>query len=256
MKKKSTLVVLGLALLLAVASGIAGLLYAQAGGTSLSITFGTPSIVCNTDASGATVTLPYTVISTAAADAATVTGQIDDNTPFNLQTINSGCSGDGAWTCGGGSTKTAEGSYATTLSNGTYTFTVTATQSGSEGNEGKTTTNYETVVVDCTSTSPCANTTVFGNLVGNPSLCNAKGAIPIHWQGDFGDSATILIEGPNAFSKTVDASHSGESCNYQALWDPRNGNNGGKGTYTFTITGDNLKNDSTSAVLKDCAPGK
>lgn len=254
---------MSLVLALALATLASTLLYAA---TQLSITFSDPVVTCNSELSGASVVLDYTVTSTGATDAATVTGEITgtvsatnasyDSGTIALDGIPSGCTTDGTgWDCSGtGSSKTASGSYTATLPNGTYTFSVTATQSGSAS--GKTTTNTENVVVNCTAppTDVCANVSPFGDIVGNPSLHQANGVIPIHWKGDFGSSATIEITGGtpgSSFSTTVDATQSGESCVYQAVWDPRNGNNGGPGTYTFTITGDNGNTDVFVRYIKN-----
>jgi hypothetical protein len=210
-----------------------------AAGTSLSIVFSPTTVTCNGDGT-ANVTFDWTVTSTAAADAATVTGQVDGGTIFSLPGIAAGnVTNGGGWTFAG-RMKTADGSYTTTLANGTHTFTVCATQAGSNGNPDKTACATTTVTVDCTSTSACANAEVFGEVPANRNLCLANGHIEIQFQGDFDDIASLKIDGPTGtgFTKTVYVDRAGNSCNYHYNWDPQDSDgNGGPGTYSFTVNG-------------------
>lgn len=240
MKTQRTSLTLSLAVLLAGAAGIVGIAYAA--GTSLSVSFSAPSIVCN-GTEGASVTFYYTVTSTGAADAAVVTGQINSGPVFSITTIAAGnVNTGGGWTFSGRD-KTFSGTYQTTLANGTYTFTVCATQNGANGNPNKSACNSETVVINCaTDALTCANTAPFGEVPHNTNLCSASGQIEIQFRGDFGAAANLEITGPNGFSFSTTVDRAGDSCNYHYNWNPRPAGgtgNGGAGTYTFTATGNN-----------------
>jgi hypothetical protein len=255
MKRKRTSILVGtflLALLLALATGIATVAYAA--GTGLSITFGDATIVCKGDGSGANVSFQWTATSTGAADAATVTGQIDGGTIFSLPGIAAGnVTTGGGWTFAG-RIKTADGSYSTVLPNGTHTFTVCTTQKGVNGNPDKSSCTTQTVVVNCLSTDACANAQVFGEVPANKNLCLANGHIEVQFSGNFGDPASLEIDGPNesGFSRTDLVNRAGDSCNYHFNWDPHDSQgNGGAGTYTFKVTGNNQASLVVSETL-DC----
>jgi hypothetical protein len=245
-KKRISIFVL--ALLLALATRYVTLAYAA--GTGLSITFGDATIVCKGDGTGATVTFQWTVTSSGAADAATVTGQIDGGSIFPLPGIAAGnVATGGGWTFTP-RIKTADGSYSTVLPNGTHTLTVCVTQAGSNGNPDKTACSTQTVVVNCASSEPCANAQVFGEVPANKNLCLANGHIEVQFSGNFGDSASLEIDGPNGsgFSRTDAVSRAGDSCNYHFNWDPHDEQgNGGAGAYTFTVTG----NSQTPLVFSE-----
>jgi hypothetical protein len=211
-----------------------------AAGTGLSITFGDATIVCKGDGTGANVTFQWTVTSTGAADAATMTGQIDGGSVFALPGIASGSIATGGGWNVGGRLKTADGTYSTVLANGSHTLTVCATQKGSNGNPDKTACSSQTVVVNCFSSDPCANAQVFGEVPANKNLCLANGHIEVQFSGNFGDPASLEIDGPNGsgFSRTDSVSRAGDSCNYHFNWDPHDTQgNGGAGAYTFTVNG-------------------
>jgi hypothetical protein len=242
MKSKRISWGLSLALLLAVAAGIGGLAYAA--GTALSISFGTPSVVCNGDGT-ATVKFTYTVSSTGAADAATVSGQLDDGIITNIATIADGNVNDGGGWTFAGRNKTYTGSVELdSVSEGSHTYTVCADQNGSGGNPNKHACNSITLSVDCASGDSCSNTAVFGELPHNTNLCSANGQIEVQFHGDFGDTANLTITGPNSFSFSTTVNKAGDSCNYHYNWNPRPTNatpnpgtgNGGAGQYTFLIT--------------------
>ena len=240
MKFKNRGVLIGSLVLLAVATAV--VVY---GAISLSVSFSDPTIACNSDGT-ATVTFGYTVTS-GDSSAATVTGSVDAGTPFALTGINAG-SGTGAWTING-STKTADGSYSTTLTDGQHTFTVCATQPGSGGNPDKTGCATQTVTINCPATSGCDTTEVFGEVPANKNLCLANGTIQIQFRGNFGETANLEIDGPNNFSLAVAVNRAGDSCNYHYNWDPGTGN-GGAGGYTFKVTGNNQPELDFTATLE------
>lgn len=223
------------ALLLLVAAPTASF----AAGTSLSVVFDEAVIACRADGTGADVGFAWTVTSTGSADSATVTGQLDGGDTFALPGIASGnAATGGGWTFAG-RMKTADGSYDTLLANGTHSLTVCATQSGAGGATAKTSCQTQEITVNCTSTDPCANAQVFGEVPANKNLCKANGNIQTQFSGSFGESATLLIEGPSetGFTRTTQVGRAGDSCNYHDNWDPQDGN-GGPGTYTFRVNPD------------------
>lgn len=220
---------------------------AQGAGTTLTVSFGEATVAC-TGTGDADVGFEWTVTSTGSADSAVMTGQLDGGAEFALPTIASGnVTGGGGWTFAG-RMKTADGSYSTTLANGTHTLTVCATQSGANGNPNKMSCQTQTVTVNCVSTDPCANAEVFGEVPANKNLCKANGNIQTQFSGNFGSTATLLIEGPteSGFGRTSQVDRAGDSCNYHDNWDPRDGN-GGPGTYTFRV---NPVPDSTDEAFE------
>lgn len=245
MKSKRATLIVTLAIALAVAAGL--VVYAD---TVVSVAFSDPTITCNASGTGATVTFNYTVTSNSSS-AATVTGAIDDGTPFALPGI-----ATTDWTCGSPcNTKTAEGTYTTTLTNGTHTFEVCATQPGSGGNPDKTGCETQTVVVNCSPASTGCSSKVFGEVPANKNLCSASGKIEIQFSGDFGPTATLEIDGPNDFSTSFPVDRAGASCNYHYNWDPGTGN-GGPGNYSFKVTGTGLSGEldftATLQQSKNC----
>jgi hypothetical protein len=226
MKSKRFFVALAVTLLLAAASGI--VIYA---GIPTTLVFGDAVFgVCNPDGS-TSVTFSYTITSNS-NDQAVVTATLDGNDLGTIQTIASG-----AWE--GTSQKTASGSYTTTLASGQHTLEVCAAQNGYPQNPDKGDCKSQTVSVTCpVNDELCSLTQVFGEVPHNKNLCLANGHIEIQFRGNFGETADLLIEGPNNFSLPVVVDRAGDSCNYHFNWDP-NGNNGGPGGYTFTVTGNN-----------------
>lgn len=184
---------------------------------------------CN-DGTGS-VTIDGTLTTTGSVDSAEITASVNGGTATQVGVINPDDF------VHDGRVKTA--SYSITLdglANGTNTIQVCFVQSGADGRESKQTcADVLVVVVDCSS---CRGTGFFGDLVGNPSLCTGNGPphIPVHVKGDLGDMPALVITGPNGFSLHAFMNRSGESCVYQYNWDT-DGNNGGAGEYTFTVTG-------------------
>lgn len=249
MKNMSRLTAAGVAVLLAASGSV----FAQDSGTRLSVVMGDPVVTCNEAGTGAAVEVVYTVVSTASADSAVVTADLDGATT-TLGTIASGnVNGGGGWTFSG-RTKSADGTYANALDNGTYALTICATQSGAQGRLPKQACSITaTVVVNCTSPDPCASVAPFGDLVGNPSLCKGN-TTPIHWKGSFGDNAWVTITFPDSSTHVVDMSRSGESCVYQGRWDSVNAN-GGPGSYSFKMEGGGNTN-VFSRVIEECKEPK
>lgn len=83
----------------------------------------------------------------------------------------------------------------------------------------------------------CGDETLFGELVGNPSLCSGGASVHIAVQarGAFGEAPKLTISGPNAYSHQAQLRHSGKSCNYVYNWSTEG--NGGAGEYSFKIEG-------------------
>jgi hypothetical protein len=210
-------------------------------GTSLSVLVDDPVVTCAAGGGSATVDITYSVASTAAADAASITLQIiGDASSIDAAAIASGCVADGGdWTCNG-RTKTADRSYSTTLANGTYTIQICATQNGSGGRLPKTAcSQIKNITVDCPVElpAPACPSSYFGEFSGNTNLCNGS-PIQVNFTGDFGETATLNITGPD-YSDTISVDRDGDSCNYHASWDA---NGPGKpvaihGEYTFTVNG-------------------
>ncbi|HEX9112887.1 MAG TPA: hypothetical protein VF888_00945 [Nitrospirota bacterium] len=209
-----------------------------AAGTSLVVTLENPAVVCRADGLGADVTAGYAVTSSGAADAAVMEAFIG-TTEYPLPTIASGNIADGGGWTFAGRTKTAEGDFGPLyLANGDYTLTVCATQGGANGQTSKHACSTPApIAVHCTSTDPCANEGAFGDVPANKNLCKANGNIEIQFKGNFGDTATLVIDGPSGsgFNSTVTIDKAGDSCNYHYNWDPVAGQPAG--SYTFTVNG-------------------
>ena len=149
---------------------------------------------------------------------------------------------------GDGRDKTADYSVSLSLDSGTHEVVLCFTQSGAQGRKPKEfCTAPITVVVAC---DTCAKEGPFGDIVGNPDLCNGGGPphVPVHVSGDLGDSAALAIDGPNGYHLDATMDHAGDSCIYQFNWDTTG--NGGAGTYSFTVTGANGTSLSFTADLK------
>jgi hypothetical protein len=219
-------------------------------GTSLTVLLDAAEVTCNEQGSGASVSVHYTVVSTGSADSAVMTATIG-STSYALPTIASGnVNGGGGWTMSG-RTKTAEGTFSTALPNGTYIVSICANQSTNPGRESKISCSEATIVVNCVSPSACANVGPFGEVPHNKNLCagNGHGNIEIQFRGDFGEVATLVIEGPNGFSLVVPVDRAGDSCNYHYNWNPAAGQ--APGTYTFSVG----STEWTAALYCD-APGR
>lgn len=189
------------------------------------------------------VTIEGTLTTTGSVDSAEITATVNGGTATLVGTI------EPQDFVHDGRVKTAP--YSITidnLPNGTDTIQVCFDQSGSQGRESKhTCADLLTVVVNC---SVCSGAGFFGDLVGNTNLCQGNGPphIPVHVKGDLGDSPSLTITGPNDYSLHAIMNRSGESCVYQYNWDT-DGNNGGAGEYTFTVSG-NGHTYSFTATLK------
>jgi hypothetical protein len=215
-----------------------------AAGTALTITFGTPTVICATD--GGSVTASYT-IATTAADAANVTETLSLNgneVTSHAFTIAAGnVANGGGWTFAG-RTKTYDGTFtATGLADGTYTLEVCAAQGGANGNLAKAVCQSETIVVSCGPlVDPPCSSEPFGEVVGNHNI-SVNAAAQVNFRGDFGDSASLNITGPDGFTATASIDRDGNSCNYHANWKFTNGSgadiygNDGPGTYTLVVSG-------------------
>ncbi len=200
-------------------------------GTALSATASVAGTTCTSE-EAAQVALAGTVSTTGSVDSVIITASIDGGAPVQLGVIPpQDFSHDGR-------IKTASYAVSTSVPNGEHTVQLCFTQSGSQGREPKRTCAAPiTVVIDCAPANVCEDQEPFGNLVGNPNLCNGNGPphIPVHVRGDFGEEPSLTIAGPGGFSHSAVMNHAGESCNYHYNWDTAS--NGGAGTYTFTVTG-------------------
>jgi len=210
-------------------------------GTELTATATAGAPVCSSDGT-AQVTLSGTVTSTGSVDSVYITAAVDGGTATLL------------WSLGPqdfthtGRDKTADYSVSLSLDNGTHEIVLCFTESGAQGRDPKQfCTDPITVVVAC---ETCAKEGPFGDIVGNPDLCNGNGPphVPIHVSGDLGDRAALAIDGPNGYHLDGTMDHAGDSCIYQFNWDTVG--NGGAGTYTFTVTGANGTTFSFTADLK------
>jgi hypothetical protein len=215
----------------------------RAAGTTMTLTFGTPTVICTTN--GGSVSAAYT-ITTTAGDAAAVTETLSLNGNEVMShgfTIAAGnVANGGGWTFAG-RTKTYDGTFgASGLADGTYTLEVCAAQNGSNGNPGKSVCQSETIVISCGSIDPACASGPFGEVVGNRNI-SVQAAAQVNFRGDFGDAATLEITGPNGFSASAIINRDGNSCNYHANWKFTNGSgadifgNDGPGTYTLVVTG-------------------
>ena len=215
-----------------------------AAGTTLTILFGAPTVVCTT--SGGSVSAGYT-ITTTAADAAGVTETLTLNgnevTSHGFTIPAGNVSNGGGWTFAG-RTKTYDGTFTTSgLADGTYSLEICAAQAGANGNPSKGVCQSETIVVNCGATVPTAcSSAPFGEVVGNHNI-SVNATAQVNFRGDFGSSATLDITGPSAFTASATVDGDGNSCNYHANWKFTNGNgadvygNDGPGTYTLVVTG-------------------
>jgi len=192
---------------------------------------GTATVVSQTCNGGTgSVTLAGTLTTTGSVDSAEITASVNGGAATQVGVINP------QDFVHDGRVKTAE--YSVTidgLPNGTNTIQVCFDQSGSQGREPKhTCADVVVVVVNC---SECRGAGFFGDIVGSGNLCQGNGPphIPVHVKGDLGDSPALTITGPNGYSLHAFMNHSGESCVYQYNWDTEG--NGGRGQYTFTVTG-------------------
>jgi hypothetical protein len=254
MKKmmKSTLALLALgALVLALAGALV-----YAAGTSLSITVDDPVIgACDGDGN-AQVTFDYSVLSTGAADAATVTAEVvgSGNPPETVGTIASGNVTNGGGWAFAGRNKTAEGSFDLTLAAGTFTVKVCVAQHGSQGNPDKVACKEVTFTVTCNE-ERCSTREFFGQTPHNFHLCSPNANIEIQFRGNFGSSANLKITGPNSFELGDSANREGESCNYHYNWDLGNEDTFVLGTYTIEVTGNGNTMSHSVDIDREC-PGR
>ena len=228
---------------IAVAMALSTAVAVWAAGTALSITFGSPTVICP----DGNVSADYT-ISTTAASGATVTETLSSaSNPLVAQHSYDILPGNvsGGWTFGG-RTKTYDGTFvANGLSNGTYSLQVCVTQAGSGGNPDKTVCNSETIVVACSDTfNPCASVAPFGEVEGNNQITDHS-TVQINFEGDFGTVATVEISNTNGFFRSANVNRNGDSCNYHANWKFTTDNgadifgNDGPGVYTVKVSGNN-----------------
>jgi hypothetical protein len=209
-------------------------------GTELTATATASAPVCSNDGT-AQVALSGTVTSTGSVDSVDITAAIDGGTPSLVGTL------EPQDFVHSGRDKTADYSVSLSLANGTHEVVLCFTQSGAQGREPKQfCTDPITVVVAC---EVCSDEGPFGDIVGNPDLCNGNGPphVPVHVRGDFGDSAALAIDGPGGYHLDATMDHAGDSCIYQYNWDTTG--NGGAGTYNFSVTGENGTGLSFSADL-------
>lgn len=210
-------------------------------GTALTATATAGAPVCRADGT-AQVTLTGTVTSTGSVDSVEITAAVDGGAATQVGTI------EPQDFSGSGRDKTADYSVSLSLDSGTHEIVLCFLQSGAPGREPKQfCTAPITVVVAC---EDCTKEGPFGDIVGNPNLCNGNGPphVPVHVRGDFGDTAALAIDGPGGYHLDATMDHAGNSCIYQYNWDTAG--NGGAGTYTFTVTGANGKTLTFTADLK------
>jgi hypothetical protein len=210
-------------------------------GTELTATATANAPVCSGDGT-AQVAFSGTVTSTGSVDSVEITATVDGSTPTQVGTI------EPQDFSGSGRDKTADYSVSLSLGSGTHEVALCFTQSGAQGREPKQfCTDPITVVIAC---DDCAKEGPFGDIVGNPNLCNGNGPphVPIHVSGNFGDTAALAIDGPGGYHLDTTMDHAGNSCIYQYNWDTIG--NGGAGTYTFSVTGANGTSLSFTADLK------
>lgn len=178
----------------------------------------------------ALVTIEGTLTTTGSVDSAEIRATINGGAPTVLGTI------EPEDFVHDGREKTAPYSITISLPSGTNSVEICFYQSGSQGRESKQTcAETLVVVVDCA--NACSGVGFFGDLVGNPNLCQGNGPphVPVHVKGDLGDAPALTITGPNGYVHNAVMDKSGESCVYQYNWDTAG--NGGAGQYTFTVTG-------------------
>jgi hypothetical protein len=193
------------------------------------------------------VAVDFSVTSSAAADAAALTVQINGGDETLFGQILSG-NVTGGWTFAG-RTKTYSGETTINLEPGTYEIALCATQSGSDGRIVKRSCDTRQVVVEACSQVIPANCTgeVIGQLDtsnGN-AFCNA-GTLNITWRGAASWPTTVNVtvtDGGTTLLAPTAMSKDGDSCNYRYQWTnppARSGNT----TWTFTVT-----NPNDNAVL-------
>jgi hypothetical protein len=96
------------------------------------------------------------------------------------------------------------------------------------------------IVVSCADDpdgASCHQNGAFGETIGNHNMCGGNAqSINVQAKGDFGDDAQLHITGPGGYDKTTNIRHNGNSCVYHYRWAVE-GDNGGVGDYTFTVSG-------------------
>jgi len=222
-------------------TGISPLLRHDDEGTALTATATASAPVCRDDGT-ARVTFAGSVTSTGSVDSVEITAEVDGGAPTQIGTI---APQDFRHS---GRNKIADYSASLSLDNGSHDIVLCFTQSGAQGREPKQLcTDPITVVVAC---EACGGGSPFGDIVGNPDLCNGNGPphVPIHVRGDLGDTASISIAGPGGYHLEATMNHAGDSCIYQYNWDTTG--NDGPGTYSFIVTGENGGGVRFNAELK------
>lgn len=210
-------------------------------GTTLTATATASAPVRSGDGT-AGVAFSGTVTSTGSVDSVAITATVDGGTATQVGTR------EPADFSGSGRDKTADYSVSRSLANGTHEVVLCFTQSDAQGRDPKQfCTDPIPVVVAC---EDCAKTGPFGDIVGNPDLCNGNGPphVPIHVSGNLGDSAALAVDGPGGYHLDATMDHAGHRCIYQYNRDTAG--NGGAGTYTFSVTGANGTSLSFTADLK------
>jgi hypothetical protein len=210
-------------------------------GTALTATATASAPACRADGT-AQVTFAGTVTTTGSVDSVEITAEVDGDTPTQIGTI---APQDFRHS---GRNKIADYSASRSLDNGSHDIVLCFTQSGAQGREPKQLcTDPITVVVACEAT--CGAEAPFGDIVGNPDLCNGNGPphVPIHVRGDLGGTAALAIYGPGSYHLDATMNHAGDSCIYQYNWDTTG--NDGPGTYSFIVMGENGSGVRFTAAL-------
>jgi len=225
-----------------VAVALAGQSMGQNNGTRLTAAVGPSSIQC-LSTNGALVDITTTITSAGAVDSAEI------RTSLNGEPISTS-----GWIqpqdfVHSGRFKTATASFSEVLENGSHTVQSCYAQSGSDGRLSKQTcASASSFEVNCAATDPCDNTEVFGNIIGNGNLCSGS-TIPIQLKGDFGEGGDLVIT-KDGFTTRIPFERSGNSCVYQARYQPDIDGNAGAGDYAFTFIGDNGSAYSFLASLR------
>jgi len=207
----------------------------------VSVAFGEPVVDCPEG----NVTVPYT-ITTGSNSAATVVERLTKANGGDLVSEDSYTILAGTWT--GSRTKLWEGVFEHTgLADGSYSLEVCAEQAGSGGNPAKSDCTTVPIVVACAEqwTNPCASTAAFGEVTGNDHI-RPNATAQIQFRGNFGETAWVVIDGPDYFHREGAIVRNGDSCNYHANWKftttsgaDFHGNNG-PGVYTVKVTGNGV----------------